>query len=137
VDLLTRPVKEFPTNAILDAVARAVVSRTGGQPFLVQLYGFLLVDRLNEAKRKAATLDDIELVERDVLDQANYYFRNIWGDLPPDAKPALGAVLDSGQPVQVDTTTRRWLRRRLIVSEEGALMVPVFGRWVRENVSSG
>jgi hypothetical protein len=137
VDLLTRPVKEFPTNAILDAVARAVVSRTGGQPFLVQLYGSLLVDRLNEAKRKAATLDDIELVERDVLDQANYYFRNIWGDLPPDAKPALGAVLDSGQPVQVDTTTRRWLRRRLIVSEEGALMVPVFGRWVRENVSSG
>ncbi len=48
VALLTRPVSEFPSNAIPETVARAVVARTGGQPFLVQLYGSLLVDRLNE-----------------------------------------------------------------------------------------
>lgn len=137
VGLLTRPITEFPSDAIPDAVARAVVARTGGQPFLVQLYGSLLVDRLNEAKRKSATLDDIEPVEREVLDQANYYFSHVWGDLPPDAKPALGTALYRGQPVQVDATIQRWLRRRLIVSEDGVLMVPVFGRWVRENVSSG
>lgn len=133
VGLLTRPVEEFPADAVPWEVARAVVARTGGQPFLVQLYGSLLVERLNEARRKTATLDDIEPVEQEVLDQANYYFSNVWGDLPPAAHPVLRA-LDAGQPAKADAATQRWLRRRLIVSEEGVLLVPVFARWVRENV---
>ncbi|MBU1665201.1 MAG: ATP-binding protein, partial [Gammaproteobacteria bacterium] len=133
VGLLTRPVEKFPADAVPEEVARAVVARTGGQPFLVQLYGSLLVDRLNEAKRKTATLDDVEPVEQEVLDQASNYFRNLWGDLPPAAHPVLRA-LDAGQSARADAATQHWLRRRLIVSEEGVLLVPVFARWVRENV---
>lgn len=68
-----------------------------------------------------------------MLDQAGNYFRNLWGDLPPAAHPVLRA-LDAGQSARADAATQHWLRRRLIVSEDGALLVPVFGRWVRENV---
>lgn len=130
--LLSRPVPEFPPDAIPEPVARALVARTGGQPYLVQLYGSLLVDELNEVKRKTAAPDDLEPVEERVLDQAGYYFHNLWNDLPPTARALLPALAD-GRSIQPDPATQRWLRRRLILSEESSFMVPVFGRWIREN----
>lgn len=127
--LLTRPVPDFPEDAIPPAVARAIVTRCGGQPYLVQLYGSLLVDRLNDEKRRVASLEDIEPVEEEVLEQAGNYFTNVWSDLPPAARAGLQALSAGGQ-AEFDRSSRRWLSRRLVLSETNEFLVPVFGRWV-------
>ncbi|KFB77106.1 MAG: hypothetical protein NOF05_07085 [Candidatus Accumulibacter phosphatis] len=94
VGLLTRPIDEFPPATIPLAIAEAAVDRSGGQPYLTQLYGSLLVDRLNDDKRQSATPADLAAVEEDVLDQAGYYFINVWGDLGPAAQ---AVVLSAAQ----------------------------------------
>ncbi|MEF8771023.1 ATP-binding protein [Candidatus Accumulibacter contiguus] len=131
VGLLTRPIDEFPPETIPLVVAEAAVDRTGGQPYLTQLYGSLLVDRLNDDKRRSATQADLAAVEDDVLDQAGYYFRNVWGDLGTTAQ---AVVLDAaqGQALPPAGVSLPALRRRQITGDNGELLVPVFGRWLRE-----
>lgn len=67
------------------------------------------------------------------IDQASYYFRNLWSDFPASGRDCLRALV-AGQPWRADTATRRWLRRRLLVGEQGELLVAVFSRWLTEYV---
>ncbi len=131
VGLLTRPIDEFPPETIPLVVAEAAVDRTGGQPYLTQLYGSLLVDRLNDDKRKSATAADLAAIEDDVLDQAGYYFRNVWSDLGPAAQAVVLAAAQ-GQALPPERVSLPALRRRQIAGDNGELLVPVFGRWLRE-----
>ena len=75
VGLLTKPSPEFPTGAIPAEVAQEVYRRTGGQPFLLQVYGSVLVSRLNEEKRQTATVSDVDAVEVRAIEWAEPYFR--------------------------------------------------------------
>ena len=130
--LLTAPCPEMPADAIPLELARAMVARTAGQPYLTQLYGQILIDQLNDAERRQATLDDVEPVEREALSKAVNYFHNIWRALRPDAAQALLA-LAQGQAVALDAATRRYLQRRLLIGEDEQLLIPVFQRWLLEN----
>ena len=137
LDLLTRPSADFPTDAIPPAVAEAVWSRTLGQPYLTQLYGSLLVTRLNdgliETGRRQATVADCVALDPEVLDKANTYLTNLVQSAPA---PAL-AVLESlarGEPVDLgtqDRATRRYLHRRGLVGTDGGLGIPVLGAFLR------
>ena len=130
--LLTAPCPEMPADAIPLELARAMVARTAGQPYLTQLYGQILIDQLNDAERRQATLDDVEPVEREALSKGTNYFHNIWRALRPDAAQALLA-LAQGQAVALDAATRRYLQRRLLIGEDEQLLIPVFQRWLLEN----
>lgn len=130
--LLTAPCPEMPTDAIPAELARAMVARTVGQPYLTQLYGQILIDQLNDAERRQATLDDMEAVEREALIKGTNYFHNIWRALRPDAAQALLA-LAQGQAVALDAATRRYLQRRLLIGEDEQLLIPVFQRWLLEH----
>ena len=47
IGLLRQPIpvsEGFPEDAVPQEVAEAIVDRTGGQPYLTQLYGFWLVE---------------------------------------------------------------------------------------------
>ena len=129
--LLTRPIPEFPIGAIDAPVADEVFRRTGGQPFLTQCYGWHLVNRLNLAERNAAGIDDVAAVEPTVLEEATYYFNNLWSDTPPDCRRVLEAVAQ-GETADGTPEARRWLQRRLMLDTDGRLLVPVFGQWIRE-----
>ena len=131
VQLLTEPIKEFPLGAISAELAHEIYRRSRGQPFLTQVYGYALVEALNRSKRKSATLDDIEQVEPELLSSYTYYFRGIWQEVPPEGQAALTA-LAHGEPITLARETKRWLRRRMLVDDEGQLLVPLFGRWIRE-----
>ncbi|HZF11209.1 MAG TPA: AAA family ATPase [Thermoanaerobaculia bacterium] len=128
-DLLRHPIPEFPEDAVPEEVATAIVERTGGQPNLVQLYGSLLVNLLNAEDRRQATLQDVPRIEADVLAQEVSYFRNLL-QAPPAARAALVALAQDQRP-EIDPPTRRWLRRRLLVTEEDRLSMPVLGAWIR------
>lgn len=131
VALLTKPVEEFPSGTISPELALEVFRRSGGQPYLTQLFGWLLVDRLNVAERRAATLEDLAPVEEKVLGEANGYFSNTWDDATPAERDVLVALAEN-RPCEIDESCRRRLARRLLIGKDGNLAVPVFGRWLRE-----
>lgn len=128
--LLRKPIPEFPDDAVPEEVAAAIFERTGGQPNLVQLYGSLLVTRLNEQERRRADLPDVTRVEEDVLTQETYYFRNVFQEAPPAARTALLDLAYARTPT-LEAPTRRWLRRRYLLTDEGRLSMPVLGAWIR------
>ena len=130
VGLLRKPIPDFPEEAVPEEVAHAIAARTGGQPYLVQLYGSVLVTQLNQEERGRADLADVPRVEKQVLEQATYYLRNTYQAAPPAARAALLDLAHDGTP-QLDAATRRWLRRRLLLTEEGRLSIPVLGAWIR------
>lgn len=131
VQLLTKPIEEFPPGAISGELAHEIYRRSRGQPFLTQVYGYALVETLNRSKRKSATLDDIKQIEPELLSSYTYYFRGIWQEVPPEGQAALTA-LAHGEPMTLARETKRWLRRRMLVDDDGQLLVPLFGRWIRE-----
>lgn len=131
VQLLTKPIDEFPPGAISAELAHEIYRHSRGQPFLTQVYGYALVETLNRSKRKSATLDDIEQIEPELLSSYTYYFRGIWQEVPPEGQAALTA-LAHGKPITLARETKRWLRRRMLVDDAGQLLVPLFGRWIRE-----
>lgn len=136
LDLLTRPVPEFPEDAIPREVAEKVIERTGCQPYLLQLFGSILVSRLNELKRKTAALDDVAPVEAKVISQGAGYFRDTVRRAPEDARAVLEAFARGESPV-IGANARRWLRRRCLLTDDGSatvLAVPVFAEFVRQEV---
>ncbi|MCP4662218.1 MAG: ATP-binding protein, partial [bacterium] len=130
-DLVRRPIPEFPADAVPEAVAERIVERTGAQPFLVQLYAQLLVETLNAQERTQATLDDLEAIELEVLEQATYYFRNTWQRAPDPARSDL-AALARGTTPGLERESRRWLGRRCLIDDQGRLTIPVLGRFLIE-----
>jgi hypothetical protein len=90
--LLTQPAPGFPSDAIPDTVAHEVFRRTGGQPYLVQVFGSLLVSLLNDNKRTTATVADVQAVENRAMEWAESYFRDTYKSAPPFAHDALGGL---------------------------------------------
>jgi hypothetical protein len=133
LDLLIRPIEEFPPEALPLAVAEAIWGQCRGQPFLTQLYGTLWVNRLNETGQRTAGLEALEAVEQQVLQQGRYYFNDLHAKAAPAARTALEA-LAAGQTPVLEPPTRRWLERRLLLDAHGGLTIPVLGRWIREEV---
>lgn len=66
-----------------------------------------------------------------MLDQAGYYFRNVWGDLGPAAQAVVLAAAQ-GQALPPEGASLHVLRHRQITGDSDKLLVPVFGRWLRE-----
>jgi energy-coupling factor transporter ATP-binding protein EcfA2 len=128
--LLIRPLPDF--GAIPEQVARRVIERTGCQPLLLQLYGSMLVDRINAEERSAATDDDFVKVDREVLEGGNAvnHFRNLYDTAPADAQSALRS-LAGGIEVTFSTHTRRYLVRRCLITSEGRPRIPVFYDWIK------
>lgn len=131
LELLTQPIKDFPEQAITLPIAKTIWARTGGQPYLIQLYGSLLIQYLNEIEEKQADLAYLELVEERLLEQATYYFRNTIQVAPPSAQTVLEA-LAIDQSIEIDKNTQRWLKRRCLLTDNNKLLIPVLGTWINE-----
>src|SRR5207237_9528236 len=86
--LLTQPSPDFPSDAIPEDVAHEVYRRTGGQPYLVQVFGSLLVSLLNDEKRKTAALSDVQAVDGRAIEWAESYFRDTYKSAPTVARDA-------------------------------------------------
>jgi hypothetical protein len=133
LDLLCRPMPEFPQEALPTEVAEAVFAQTKGQPYLLQMYGSFLVFLLNDEGRSQACLNDVERVGDRILTEAAYYFHNTVLSAPPEARLALGD-LAAGRAPDLTQRTRVWLRRRGLLAEDGRIGIPILGAWMREEV---
>ena len=130
--LLTQPAPDFPPDTIPEAVAHEVYRRTGGQPYLVQVFGSLLVSLLNEQRRKTAAVDDVQAVEGRAIEWAESYFRDTYKSAPAAAGDAIGR-LAQGEPVDLTPTARRWLAQRYLLTPGDRLAIPVFGAWIEHH----
>jgi hypothetical protein len=134
IELLTQPRPDFPATAVSMSVADRIFQRTGGQPYLVQLFGSLLVRYLNEEERSIARLEDLARVEEDVLTQGAYYFRHTYEASPPEGRKGL-EQLASGETPQLSARTRRWMRRRWLITDDDRLQIPVLGTFVLDEMA--
>jgi hypothetical protein len=132
VGLLTQPAPGFPSDAIPEDVAHEVYRRTGGQPYLVQVFGSLLVGLLNDEKRKTATAADVQAVEGRAIEWAESYFRDTYKNAPTAAHDAL-AGLAQGKAAGLTPAARRWLTQRYLLTPGDRLAIPVFGAWVEHH----
>jgi hypothetical protein len=132
-DLLIRPIPEFPPYAVPEDVARLIFHRTSGQPYLLQLFGTLLINRLNEEERLTAKPEDVVAIEAEAITQGRYYFDNTYRDAPTAQREALEA-LARGESPSLTAATRRWLERRWLIDEHGHLRIPVLGAFIREEL---
>ena len=132
--LLQHPIEGFPPDAIPADVANEIIARTGGQPYLLQLFGSALIDHLNREERRLAQPEDIAKVEMAVLPKAKPdYLRERYSSAPEGAQRALQALAFDQAPA-LDRNTRRWLRRRLLIDTKNRLTIPLLGRWIREEI---
>jgi len=138
IGLLTQPDPGFPAEAIPAEVAQEVYWRTGGQPFLLQAFGSLLVSRLNDTGRRTATVADVAAVEGRAIEWAEPYFRDMYKSAPASAREALDQLGHhlSDVPAEVSPAARRWLTQRYLLTPDDRLAVPLFGAWLsHHNVS--
>lgn len=133
IELLSKPIEEFPPDAVPPEVARLIFERTAGQPYLLQLFGTLLINRLNEQERTNAAVEDVAAIEQESLLQGRYYFGNTYQDAPLGVRDVLEA-LARGETPTILGATRRWLLRRWLIDEHGALRTPVLGVFIREEL---
>ncbi|NES85678.1 MAG: ATP-binding protein, partial [Moorea sp. SIO2B7] len=79
-DLIRHPVSTFPDIYTDEAVER-LLYWTNCQPYLVQLFGTVLVDEFNqrtEPLKQRATVQDIEDLVPKVLERGKAYFNELW-----------------------------------------------------------
>jgi hypothetical protein len=134
IGLLTQPDPGFPADAIPTEVAQEVFERTGGQPFLLQAFGSLLVNRLNDTSRRTVTIADVADVEERAIEYAEPYFRDMYKSAPAAAREALDHL--SQGPADVSPAAHRWLTRRYLLTPGDRLAVPLFGAWISHHAIS-
>ena len=136
IGLLRQPIpvsEGFPEDAVPQEVAEAIVDRTGGQPYLTQLYGFWLVEELNKTKRRHVELKDVETVDQIVFEQAGPFFRDSLN--PRGATFAVKPVIEqiiAGQTPEITPAQSRFLLRRGLIAADGMLAFPILARWFNE-----
>ncbi|MGC4049163.1 MAG: protein kinase [Paludibaculum sp.] len=133
MDLLMRPLPDFPEGAVPEAVAAEIFERTGGQPYLLQLYGSLLISRLNELDRAQAIPGDLPMVEDEAMSQGAYFLRHTYEAAPPDARQALEKLAADEKP-EYTPPVRQWLCRRGLIDDEGKLKIPVLATFMRSDL---
>lgn len=129
VDLLMQPSADFPAETIPHHVALEVFEQTGGQPFLLQIFGYLLVEQLNADKRQIASRADIDAIQTPAIEWAEPYFRDMHKDAPPETREAL-THLARGEAVNLTARTKRWLAQRYLLTPEDSLAIPLFASWI-------
>jgi hypothetical protein len=135
IDLLMRPVPDFPGNVIPDHVADLLFERTGGQPYLLQLYGSLLITKLNAEERRQARLDDVQPIEDESISQGTHYFRHTYEAAPAPARTVL-EELAFGRDPSIAPAVNHWLTRRGLLDDGGKLAIPVLGYFIRQELAS-
>jgi hypothetical protein len=84
-------------------VVKKIRLLTADQPYLIHLFCRSLVDHCNKMQKNYATLYDVNLIQKEVLDTGAIHFDWLWGRLNPQMRQLLQAI------VEVCGGTRRWL----------------------------
>ncbi|MGD1808565.1 AAA family ATPase [Dapis sp. BLCC M126] len=158
--LLANPNPDFLLTYEPEAMDR-IYDLTFGQPYLVQLLGFLLVRRYNEQtfeegkpREPIFTVADVDAIleKNELFQNGRYYFRGVWGQAGQDApgqqdilkalaqyrggcsRATLQQLINLDEAIMNDALDTLF-RHDVIVATEGNLKfaVELFRRWVVKN----
>ena len=158
--LLANPNPDFLLTYEPEAMDR-IYDLTFGQPYLVQLLGFLLVRRYNEqtfeegkSREPIFTVADVDAIieQNELFQNGRYYFTGVWGQAEQDApgqqdilrdlakygggcsRAILQQLTDLDEAI-INDALDTLFRHDVIVATEGNLKfaVELFRRWVVKN----
>jgi uncharacterized protein len=150
--LITAPTPDFPGASIFDnEVAQHIINKTGCHPFLVQAVCSMLIDNLNTTQREQASINDVELAIKQVLDEWwSSYFLDLWKRTDEEQRVCLSALktLEQADIPAIarhngldERTVRRamrlLLRRDLAITGAGEtyhIAAPIFRDWVERGL---
>ncbi len=135
--LLQQPVMAFSPEWLSDELAQYIVKHSGGHPFLVQLWGHLLVEHLNQAARSQVEWPDIALVQMQVLQQSHGFFRQLMQSQDLLIQDIL-LLAAQEKPIEqyLDAHHQRLLKRQWLLNEHTQLFIPLFGEWLKQHGQS-
>jgi uncharacterized protein len=142
---------DFPSEEIFDdAIIDEVLYKTGCHPFLLQAVGSVLIEILNEDKRRHTTFQDIDTAVEQVLVRWSSHFSDLWERTDAKQRKVLTFLKQAGSAQlpsieahchnQIEALPRVievLLRRDLIVCENGNYQIgaPLITKWI-ENKSN-
>lgn len=149
--LILHPTPQYPGSAIFSPeVVEQIIQETGCHPFLIQAMCSALITLLNVDVREQTVVEDVTRAGKKVLSDWSGHFTHLWKHSDAAQKACLEALLrepqlDVSSLVErtgldrktVRRTFQLLLQRDLIVSssdETCALAVPLFRRWLEQNV---
>ena len=139
-DLIQQPVDGFPAIYDEETVA-AIVRLTRGQPYLVQLVCYELVERLNRERRHRVELADVEAVLSAAFESGYHYFREFWEEtLSPEQRQVLASLVHDGElDAGKRTVAESLVLKEVLEPAEGLyrFQVPLLQRWVEQKVGPG
>ncbi len=131
--LLEHPVPDFALTWHAHAID-AVLQWTGCQPFLLQMMGTQVINRLAPTTRRHVTADDIDAIIPDMFDSGRYYFQSIHGAFSPTEQQALHDIAQTGYTNASHNVLHRLVDHEYIEkSGEGRWLfrVPLLREWYR------
>ena len=131
--LIREPVPDFPD--IYEAMAvEAIWQLTQGQPYLVQLLCFEIVEHLNRHQLKRATAAEVQAVLPAVFERGQMFFREFWQGTLTEAQQQLvhqlvhqKTIEDRQHDLAAHLVQKEILRP---VGDDYGLCVPLLARWV-------
>ncbi|HIP94222.1 MAG TPA: hypothetical protein EYH20_02650, partial [Leucothrix sp.] len=135
IELVCKPITNFPKTAIPQEVAEAIFERSNGQPYLLQAFAGITIEHLNNKNQSTANLTMLDAIEEDVMQRCSNYFRDVYGSAPATAQQVM-QQLSHNKTCEIDSASQRWLKRRLLVltdsNQQQYMSIPVFAHWVRK-----
>jgi len=139
-ELIQHPIPDFPDIYPPDVVDQ-IIRLTRCQPYLIQLYGSVLVDKLNQEKRRQVTQSDIATVIPIVFERGEAYFQEFWRNtLNQEERELLKALLASAV-IEEDQRLilSRLVSKEVIEKRDGRwqFQIPLIRLYVEKRVSMG
>lgn len=136
-ELIVKPVEIFPNIYKPEAVNR-IIELTHCQPYLVQLMCFRLVERLNRQQRQQVTVEDVEAVVPEVLQEGQMYFSERYMQLTQEDQGVLISLVEDGAVSASKTTLRKLYRRQILEKTPSNIrfQVPLFEEYIRLRLDS-
>ncbi len=113
--LISEPVKEFITYD--EKVLNSIYRLTSGQPFYTQIVGQNIVDFVNEHERTQITLEDLEQIVNEILENPLPQMIYFWNSLPQSQMlmmSLLAEILeDAGTEIKPDEMIKETKKKKL------------------------
>jgi hypothetical protein len=132
-NLLQQPMVSFPEHLISTELAEWIAAQTGGHPYLLQLFGYLLIDYLNEQQHFTITPQDMKWITERVLKVATPFFQRIMQKHSSFNIALIQMAKEQLLNTELSTVQQRYLKRHWLLNEKNKLAIPLLQQWLIKN----
>jgi len=94
-DLIQQPVADYLEYEPL--TVKKIHQLTADQPYLIHLLCRYIVDYCNEKRKTYVTINDVNIVLREVMQTGQFHFDWLWDQITPEERVALSTIAEGGK----------------------------------------